>query len=100
MGGGSVRSARTLRTERAGETREAITDAAERLFAVHGPAAVSSRQVSEAAGQGNNAAVGYHFGGKADLIRTMIDRSAEPVERTRERLLAEIAGSDDVRDWA
>ncbi|MEU8972122.1 TetR family transcriptional regulator [Streptomyces monashensis] len=99
MGGGSVRSARTLRTERAGATREAIMDAAERLFAVHGLAAVSSRQISEAAGQGNNAAVGYHFGSKAGLIRTMLGRSAEPVEQIRERLLVEIAGSDDVRDW-
>ncbi|MET9761975.1 TetR family transcriptional regulator [Streptomyces sp. NPDC006372] len=74
-------------------------DAAERLFAVHGLAAVSSRQISEAAGQGNNAAVGYHFGSKTGLIRTMISRSDGPIEQIRERLLAEVAGSDDVRDW-
>ncbi|WP_329309835.1 hypothetical protein [Streptomyces sp. NBC_01262] len=33
--------------------------------------AVANRQVSEAAGQGNNTAVGYHFGTKADLVRAM-----------------------------
>ncbi|MEU8686910.1 TetR/AcrR family transcriptional regulator [Streptomyces sp. NPDC048665] len=89
----------SVRTERAVETREAIMSAAERLFAQHGLAAVSSRQISEAAGQGNNAAVGYHFGSKAGLIEAMTSRGAGPVEQIRERLLAEIDGSDDIRDW-
>jgi len=48
---------RSSRTDRASLTREAILIAAERLFAEHGVFAVSNRQVSEAAGQGNNAAV-------------------------------------------
>ncbi|HEX2214632.1 MAG TPA: TetR family transcriptional regulator, partial [Mycobacterium sp.] len=55
----TVTTARSVRTERASVTREAILTAAERLFAEHGVYAVSNRQVSEAAGQGNNAAVGY-----------------------------------------
>ena len=90
---------RSARTERATETREAIMTAAERLFAENGPAAVSSRQISEAAGQGNNAAVGYHFGTKADLIRAMLERGSGPVERIRERILARTGDSDDIRDW-
>ena len=53
---------RPVRSDRASSTQEAILVAAERLFAEHGVFAVSNRQVSEAAGQGNNAAVGYHFG--------------------------------------
>src|SRR5205085_1616816 len=57
---------RAVRTERASSTQEAILVAAERLYAEHGMFAVSNRQVSEAAGQGNNAAVGYHFGTKTD----------------------------------
>src|ERR1700686_2031953 len=61
-------TAAKLRNDRASTTREAILTAAERLFAEHGVYAVSNRQVSEAAGQGNNAAVGYHFGTKADLV--------------------------------
>ncbi|MGK2866028.1 MAG: TetR family transcriptional regulator, partial [Mycobacterium sp.] len=48
-------AARPLRTDRASTTREAILTAAERLYAEHGVFAVSNRQVSEAAGQGNNA---------------------------------------------
>ncbi len=61
--------------------------------------AVSNRQVSEAAGQGNNAAVGYHFGTKADLVRAVARRHAEHIETLRERALAAAGDSMDVRDW-
>ena len=84
---------------RAAETRELILVAAERLFAEHGVFAVSNRQVGEAAGQGNNFAVGYHFGTKAELVRAIVRRHAEPVERSREWMLVEIGRSDHVRDW-
>jgi AcrR family transcriptional regulator len=65
-------------------TRELILDTAERLFAEHGIYAVSNRQIAEAAGQGNTAAVGYHFGSRTELIEAM---------------LSEISGSLNVRDW-
>ncbi len=94
-----MRMAGKVRAERVGATRERILSAAERLFAEHGVSAVSNRQVSEAAGQGNNAAVGYHFGTKADLVRAIARRHAEPVDRIRERMLAGIGDSADVRDW-
>ncbi|WP_299560023.1 TetR/AcrR family transcriptional regulator [uncultured Mycolicibacterium sp.] len=90
---------RPVRTDRAQGTREAILAAAERLFAEHGVFAVSNRQVSEAAGQGNNAAVGYHFGTKTDLVRAIERKHAEPVERNRERMLAELGDSTELRDW-
>ncbi|GLV72816.1 TetR family transcriptional regulator [Streptomyces hygroscopicus] len=90
---------RTVRDERALATREAILATAERLFAERGVYVVSNRQVSEAAGQGNNAAVGYHFGTKADLVRAIVRKHAQQVERGRERLLREIGDSTDVRDW-
>jgi AcrR family transcriptional regulator len=95
-----VTVARTVRAERATATREAILATAERLFAEHGVFAISNRQVSEAAGQGNNAAVGYHFGTKADLVRAIIRRHSEPIERLRAQMLADISDSSDVRDWA
>ncbi|MFC9283894.1 TetR/AcrR family transcriptional regulator [Streptomyces collinus] len=90
---------RTVRAEQVNATREAILAAAERLFAEHGVYAVSNRQVSEAAGQGNNAAVGYHFGTKADLVRAVARRHAERIESLRERALAAAAGSTVMRDW-
>ncbi|WP_437806429.1 TetR/AcrR family transcriptional regulator [Sorangium sp. So ce1078] len=81
------------------DTREAILDAAERLFAELGVAAVSNRQVSEAAGQANNFAVGYHFGTKSDLVLAIVRRHVPFIERRRQEMLAEIKGSSDLRDW-
>ncbi|MEV7325166.1 TetR family transcriptional regulator [Streptomyces sp. NPDC093970] len=89
---------RAARGEQAGATREAILDTAERLFAEQGVYAVSNRQVSEAAGQGNNAAVGYHFGTKADLVRAIAARHFDRIEENRVRLLAAVDGRDDVRE--
>ena len=89
----------TLRADRVNSTREAILVAAERLFAEHGVIAVSNRQVSEAAGQGNNTAVGYHFGTKADLVRAITRRHGERIERVRTRMLREIGDSATMRDW-
>ncbi|HUH67567.1 MAG TPA: TetR family transcriptional regulator [Mycobacterium sp.] len=97
---------RAVRTERASSTQEAILVAAERLYAEHGMFAVSNRQVSEAAGQGNNAAVGYHFGTKADLVRAIEEKHRGPVERLREHMVAELLESGpkkdqvaEMRDW-
>ncbi len=87
------------KAERAHATREAILTAAERLFAEDGVFAVSNRQVSEAAGQGNNTAVGYHFGTKADLVRAIARKHSAPIEEIRQRMLAAITGSTDIRDW-
>jgi AcrR family transcriptional regulator len=92
-------ASRTVRTERASVTREAILAAAERLFAEHGVYAVSNRQVSEAAGQGNNAAVGYHFGTKADLVRAIEQKHRVPIERLLARMVAEAGDSTELRDW-
>ncbi len=92
-------TARALRSDRASNTREAILAAAERLFAEHGVYAVSNRQVSEAAGQGNNAAVGYHFGTKTDLVREIEHRHRVPIDRLREQMVAEAGDSADLRVW-
>jgi AcrR family transcriptional regulator len=88
-----------VRTERAQATRDAILAAAERLFAEHGVITVSNRQISEAAGQGNNTAVGYHFGTKTDLVRAIVRRHTEDMDRRRDRLAAEAADSRDLRKW-
>jgi AcrR family transcriptional regulator len=94
-----IMAGRTLREEQAGATRELILTAAERLFAERGVYAVSNRQVGEAAGQGNNTAVGYHFGTKADLVRAIVRKHATRIEELRARLVAEVGDEDDVRAW-
>lgn len=92
-------ASRTARAEQVSATRELILTVAERLFAERGVYAVSNRQVSEAAGQGNNAAVGYHFGTKADLVRAITRKHAEQIERARARMLAETGDSTELREW-
>ena len=84
-----VTAARTVRADRATSTQEAILKAAERLYAEHGVYAVSNRQVSEAAGQGNNAAVGYHFGTKTDLVRAIEQKHRASIERLLESMVAQ-----------
>lgn len=90
---------RAAPSDKGGSTRDRLLVAAERLFAEHGVYAVSNRQVSEAAGQGNNAAVGYHFGTKVDLVRAIVNKHGVQIERHRTDLLATIDGSTEIRDW-
>jgi AcrR family transcriptional regulator len=90
---------RRQRTEQSEQTRMLMLAAAERLFAEHGVQAVSNRQIGEAAGQGNNAAVAYHFGTKSDLVRAIIRRHSVRTEIIRRRLLVAHSGSEDLRDW-
>lgn len=92
-------SEKTMRAERIKETRQAILAAAERLFAEHGVLAVSNRQIGQAAGQGNNTAVSYHFGTKADLVRAIVRAHTDQIELVRERMLAEINDASNVREW-
>src|SRR5690242_7870243 len=89
--------ASSSKSDRRSETRELLLVTAERLFAEHGVEAVSNRQVSEAAGQSNNFAVGYHFGSKEELVVAIVRRHSESIERRRTELLAEISGSPDLR---
>lgn len=87
------------RSVRAVETRDAILNVAERLYAEKGLHAVSNRQVSEAAGQGNNAAVGYHFGTKVDLIRAIVEKHSAEIEASRTEMVARMGESDELRGW-
>jgi AcrR family transcriptional regulator len=80
-------------------TRTAILDAAERLYAEQGVQAVSNRQIGAAAGRGDTSAVGYYFESKADLVRALLRRFSARVDRLREKMLAQIGDSEDLRDW-
>jgi AcrR family transcriptional regulator len=90
---------RSVRSQRADDTRDTILSAAERLFAEHGIASVSHRQIVEAARQGNNAAVAYHFGTKVDVARAIEDKHGGRIESIRTRMIGEIGDSPDLRDW-
>jgi AcrR family transcriptional regulator len=95
----AMTAARPLRSDRSEGTREVLLAAAERLFAERGMYAVSNRQISEAAAQGNNAAVCYHFGTRTDLLRAIESKHRRPIEHLRAGMLDDIGGSTELRDW-
>jgi AcrR family transcriptional regulator len=64
------------------DTKTRILDTGERLFAEHGYEATSLRQVTREASV-NLAAVHYHFGSKLDLLRAVLERRLEAVNRER-----------------
>ena len=68
------------------QTRERILDEAERLFAREGFAAVSVRQITNAA-EVNLASVNYHFGNKHNLyLEVFRSRWLPRAARVREKL--------------
>jgi AcrR family transcriptional regulator len=73
--------------------RAQLVDAAERLFAEHGIAGVSLREVGAAAGQRNNSAAQYHFGDKDGLVAAIFERRMTPIDRRRRAMLADRDGS-------
>lgn len=69
-------------------TRNELKRAARRLFAERGIAAVGMRDILDAAGQRNAAAVHYYFGGKDDLLRELVADGARAINAAREAMLA------------
>jgi len=74
------------------DTRERILDTAENLFATNGFDGTSLRSITGDA-HVNLAAVHYHFGSKEALIRAVIARRVEPVNRERLALLDACEGA-------
>ncbi|HEY2697492.1 MAG TPA: helix-turn-helix domain-containing protein, partial [Pseudonocardiaceae bacterium] len=73
-----------------------LMDAAERLYAEQGFAAVSIRQISDAAGQRNKSVVQYHFSNRDELIKAIIARHVAPVERVRMEMVAALVDKPEV----
>ncbi|WP_067855193.1 TetR/AcrR family transcriptional regulator [Nocardia shimofusensis] len=80
------------------QSRQALLDAAEELFATLGIDSVSNRRIAEYAGQANHSAVAYHFGGRDELIRAIFDRHNESVRRLRADLAARLPAEPAVTD--
>jgi AcrR family transcriptional regulator len=79
-------------------TREELLLVGERLFAEAGVDGVSLRQISAAAGQGNNNAVQYHFGSKAGLVQAILEHRRERVDLRRFTLIAAARASGRMDD--
>jgi AcrR family transcriptional regulator len=67
-----------------------LIEAAESLYGRHGLEGVSLRQISIAAGTGNNYAVQYHFGDAGGLIRAILKRRMPELERLMAQRLAQV----------
>lgn len=83
------------------DTREQILAAAERLYAERGLDGVSLREITEAAGQRNNAAIHYHFGGRDGLVVALFEHRFAQLEARRSAMLAELDAQgrgDEVRE--
>src|SRR5882757_573992 len=91
-------TARPRQYGRSAVTRETILNAAERLFVEQGISSTSKRQLTEAAGQSNNAAVDYHFGSWRNLVLAVLERHVVDVEQRRERMLADLPAQPGVRE--
>lgn len=82
-------------------TADRLLAVAERLFAEHGVDAVSVRAITIEAGA-NIAAVHYHFGTKVDLVRALVERRVDEVNRSRAARLRELESASHLapRDLA
>jgi AcrR family transcriptional regulator len=78
--------------------KERIILAAEALFAEHGLDGASLRQISAAAGIGNNTAVQYHFGTKEQLIQAIFEFRLPSLHERRTLLVAQHRPAD-LRAW-
>jgi AcrR family transcriptional regulator len=67
-------------------TRDRLMDAAERLMAERGFAAVSVREISAEADT-QISAITYHFGSKEQLLDAIFERRSVPMNRERARLM-------------
>jgi AcrR family transcriptional regulator len=66
------------------DTREALIRAGERRFAADGIAGARLADIVRDAGQGNDSAVGYHFGSRQGLLRAIVERHVATMDEHRD----------------
>lgn len=71
---------------RSSGTKLALLDTAEHLFARGSIAGVTTREITEAAGQKNTSAISYHFGSREGLLLELLARRGAPVDERRGEL--------------
>lgn len=79
-----------------GKTRLIL--AGERLFAQNGIQGASMREIASQAGQGNHAAVQYHFGSREGLVRAIFDFRMEQMEEARGAMLRDAEAAGRLKD--
>jgi AcrR family transcriptional regulator len=79
-----------------GKTRLIL--AGEQLFAKNGINGASMREIATKAGQGNHAAVQYHFGSREGLVRAIFDYRMELMEPARGDMLHSAQANGHLKD--
>jgi AcrR family transcriptional regulator len=75
----------------------ALIYAAEKLFAEHGIASVSLRQINQAAHHKNIAAAHYHFGSRDGLVKAVLHHRWHRLDRRRGEMLHRESQRKDIR---
>ena len=78
----------------ASDTRDRLLDVAEERFARSGFAAVTTREIVEAAEQRNTSAVSYHFGSRDGLLSAILARRGGPIDVERGVLRNQVADAE------
>jgi AcrR family transcriptional regulator len=92
-----MNSSTPTQEENRGTSELALIHAAERLFAEHGIAGVSLRQINQAANQKNISAAHYHFGSRDGLIHAVLAHRWPALDRRRREVLDHSAERRDLR---
>jgi AcrR family transcriptional regulator len=79
-------------------TRERLLNVAEGLFLEHGLDDVSLRTIVREAGQKNQSALQYHFGGRDGLIAAILNRRVAQIESRRRELVEERLAAEPAPD--
>jgi len=81
------------------DARAALLKAALRAFAEHGINGVSLRTVTALAGQLNQSAIRYHFGGKDGLVQAVLDDVMARLAPHQQASLAQLAEHPPGQPW-
>ena len=89
---------RTASVSRSGQTRQALLDAAERLFAERGVNWVSLREIVREGQQHNTSAALYHFGSREALIVAVVERRQAILNELRHQRIDALEASGQAHD--
>ncbi|HET6809665.1 MAG TPA: TetR family transcriptional regulator [Acidimicrobiales bacterium] len=79
-------------------TRERLLREAERLFAREGLYRVTTREITQAAGQRNVSALNYHFGSRDGVVDVILTRHGDRIDEDRGKRLARIGPDASTRE--
>ena len=78
------------------DTRTRLLEAAERLFAERGVAAVALREITRESGARNAMALQYHFGDRAGVVEAIFQKHMPEVDARRHAMLDELEARGDI----